>query len=212
MSQNRAQLDKGANNVQAAQNGDIVMSQMTINNVTVVGASTLSVAHVLGGIINRTGPTAGYTDTFPSALELLQACPQLAVGDSFELIIINTVAFANTVAAGAGIVLGANTAIAASSVREYLLTVLATGFTQVAAGATVNTSPLISGLSTADAAQLTAGMGVAGTGIPGGATVTGVNASAGTVTISANATATNQFTALTFTPRIRLDGVRSSTL
>ena len=211
MSQNRAQLDKGANNVQAAQNGDITMSQMNFNNVRVVGAYTLSAAHVLGGIINRTGPTAGYTDTFPSALELLQACPQLSVGDSFELIIINTVAFANTVAAGAGIVLGANTAIAASTVREYLLTVLATGFTQVVAR-TVNTNPVITGLSAADAAQLTAGMGVTGTGIPGGATVIGVNASAGTVTISANATATNQFTALTFTPRIRIDGVRSSTL
>jgi len=211
MGQNRAQVDSGANQVRAQQPGDVVLSQLKSTALATVGAGTLTAAMVLGGIITRTGPVAGYADTFPAASDILAANPQLGVGDSWSLIFINTVAFANTVAAGTGIVLGSNVNIAASLVREYLFTVLAGGAQQIFAANTTNASATITGLSQSQAALLQPGMGVTGTGIAASSVIIGVNSTLGTVTLNNAATATGTV-AITFVPRIQVDGVRSSTL
>lgn len=212
MGQNRAQLDSGANMVFAANPGDITLSQKLLNGNATVGAANLSAPEVLGGILRRTGSTANYADVFPSAESILRACPVLGPGDSFEFTLINTVAFTNTPTGGTGIVMGNNTAQAVSSVRDYLFQVLGNGFTQVASASTVNGSPVITNISAAQIANINIGQGISGTGIPGGATVIGTNLSTGTVTMSANASATGDVVAVTTFPRIRVDGIRSSSL
>lgn len=207
----RTRVDRGANMFSAQQPGECILSQRKFVANAGAAASTLTTAMVLGGIINRTGPGAGYIDTFPSASAILAAANTLSVGDSFGLIFINTVAFAMTAAAGTGIVLGSNVNVAASLVREYLLEVLSTGTEQILQVTTTNASAVLTGLTPAQAAGLMPGMGVTGTGIPASTTILGVNSTAGTVTMSANATATGNV-AGTFFPRISVTGVRSSTL
>lgn len=209
--QTRTRVDRGANMFGAQQPGECILSQKKFIGLATIGAGTITAAMVLTGILNRTGPTAGYTDTFPSASSILAASPTLSTGDSFDLIIRNTVAFALTAAAGTGIVLGSNVDIAASLVREYLLTVLSTGTEQILQVTTTNTSAVLTGLTPAQVAGLMPGMGVTGTGIQALTTILGVNSTAGTVTLSLAATATGSV-AGTFFPRIQLDGVRSSTL
>lgn len=211
MTQNRAQVDGGANQVRQQQPGDIILSQLQQSQLATVGAGNLTAQMVLGGILNRTGPVGAYIDTFPDASAILAAQPQLGVGDSWTFIFRNTVAFAMTAAVGVGIVLGTNTATAASLVREYLLTVLSGGQQQILAINTTNASPVLTGLSPAQAALLQPGMGVTGAGIQAGSTVIGVNSVTGAVTLSLAATATSTV-AGTFFPRIQLDGIRSSTL
>src|SRR4051812_49410088 len=85
------------------------------------GNVTWPVAYVLGGWIDRTGPGAGYADVTPSADQLLAALPDLTRGDNFSLLVSSNVAFANTIVAGTGIVFAGTTAVAASSVREYMI-------------------------------------------------------------------------------------------
>lgn len=211
MAQLKARVDTGSNDVRPQQPNEVVMSQYRYNAITTVGDGTWPAAQILSGIINRSGPVAGYADTLDTAANILAAAPQLTVGDSFSLFVRNTVAFANTVAAGTGIVLGSNTAIAASLVREYLLTVLGIGAAQIYQITTVNASAVITGLTPTQAATLSPGMGVTGTGIQALTTVLGVNSTAGTVTLSLPATASGTV-AGTFFPRIQVEGVRSSTL
>jgi hypothetical protein len=211
MTQNRAQVDGGANNVRQQQSGEIVMSQLKILPLATVGAGTLTAAMVLAGILNRTGPVGAYIDTFPAASDILAANPQLGVGDSWTFVFRNTVAQAMTAAAGVGIILGTNVDTAASLVREYLFTVLSGGVQQIFAANTTNTSATITGLTQSQAALLQPGMGVTGTGIQANSTILGVNSTLGTVTLSLAATATGTV-ALTFFPRIQLEGISSTTL
>jgi hypothetical protein len=50
---------------------------MTLNpsnaNITTAGAATLTIAQVLAGVITRSGPTGGFTDTLPGTAALLAA-------------------------------------------------------------------------------------------------------------------------------------------
>lgn len=211
MAQVKTRVDAGANNVRMQVANDIVIAQYKIAQLATAGNGAPGVTAVLGGVLNRTGPAAAYTDTIPSAAALLAAAPTLTVGDSFSWIVRNTVAFAATLAGGTGIVIGTDTGIAASLVREYLLSVLATGVEGIYQVNTTNNSAVLTGFTATQIAAISPGMGVTGAGIPANATVIGVNSSTNTVTISANATATATVGA-TFFPRIQLDGVRSSTL
>ena len=211
MGVNRAQIDRGGNFVQAQPAGERLLSQSTLVADATAGASTISVAALLAGITQRTGPGAGYTDTFPSAANLLAAQPDLSIGDSFEYTFRNTVAFAMTAAAGEGVVLGTNVDIAASTVRDYAITILSNGPRQIASGNLTNASATVTGIPLSVAAQIQPGQGVTGTGVPANTTVLSVNANTGTVVLSqaATATATN---ALTFFPRYQVQGIRSATL
>ena len=208
----RASVDRGANNVQAAGPGNCVLDQTQAFPITTVGTGVLSAAGILSGIIERTGPTGAYADTLETADNLLAAAPELSAGDSFEFLVRNTVAFANTVAVAEGAELsGSNTAIAASSVRKYLLTILSNGRRSISSANTTNSSATVTGLSQAQAQAITPGMGVTGTGIPAATTVLSVNSATGTVVLSANATATGT-AALTFFPRYNVKGLFTASL
>lgn len=207
----RCQIDRGGNQINGQHVGDLVLSQASLAALTTAGAGTITPGILLAGVIQRTGPGAGYLDTFPTADSLLQAEPDLSIGDSFEILFRNTVAFAMTATASEGVVLGTNVDVAASLVRAYLITILGDGVRQSFTANTTNASPIVTGVSQAVAGQLRPGQGVTGTGIPANSFITSVNYAAGTFTLNANATATGS-PALTTFPRYSLQGLYSATL
>jgi hypothetical protein len=128
--------------------------------ITTVGAGTLTAAAIADGVITRSGPTAAYTDTTDTAVAIVAALLNAAVGESGLVIIKNTVAFPQTLAAGVGVTLSGQTIIPPNSVGFFLVTE-ATATTVSMQGLAVvplTTSPLIvsTALSTVGAGTITA--------------------------------------------------------
>lgn len=215
MSQNTGQIDRGGNNVQKQGPGDMIMDQKKSYAITDAVAAAIPAEAIMSGLIDRTGPGAGYADTWPSADAILAACPDLDTGDAFEFLLVNGVAFADTTAvvANTGVTL-VNGTVTASLIKRFMLTVLAAGRSVILNGVTTNASAIVSlasyGIQAPAAAnlakQVRVGMGVTGTGIPASTTVIAVNTVNGTITLSANATATGT-AALTFVPRVEIRGL-----
>lgn len=181
------------------------------SNVT-VGNATLAVADICQGILNRTGPVGGFTDTFPNADDIIAAMQNPQKGDAFYFTYRNGVAQAMTFAAGTGIVSGIGTlSCAASSTKLYLFTVLATKRSTILVGNQINATAIISGLTNAQIATIEPGMGVTGTNVQANTTVLGVtpsdSATGATVTLSLPVTATLNNNPLSFFPRIQLDAL-----
>jgi hypothetical protein len=198
---------------QPATPGQPVLSQLIPATNTTAGSATLTADQILSGHLQRSGPAAGFTDTWPSADSIVSAMlaaglgPQ--VGDQFRLIYQNTVAFAMTYAAGTGIVTGTGTLnCAASSTRIYFHTLLATKPGTILVGNTVNSGDTLTGFTAAQIATVMPGMGVSGTGIAASSYIIGVNPDTGVITLnSGGVTADGSNIALTFFPRIRLDSI-----
>ena len=136
-------------------------------------------------------------------------------------------------AASSGVVLGSNVNVAASLVRDYLVTILNASPPVNVYGNTTNGSavvtlvtPILIGdydlSNNKGYGQITIGQSVYGTGIPAGATVLGLQqgalAGAGSsaitgFTLSANATATSAAggVLLNLTPTVNITGLRSAT-
>jgi hypothetical protein len=203
--------------------GDVMGGGEILNALTTVGAGTLTGALLTSGIINRTGPVGGFTDTTDSAANIIaaliaqysyQQSPTNGIssgnaiqpGLTFRLRYINTVAFAMTLAAGTGVTITANGNVNASSVKDYLLTVLNGTPQQVFAANQTSGSAVITGLTQFQTSLLSVGQLVTGTNIPGGASVISVQQGVG-VTLSANATATLSLNALTFAPSVSIVGL-----
>jgi hypothetical protein len=214
MSQNRTDINISGNQTRQQGPGDCVMTEMKLTPVATVGNQVLAAGQVINGAILRTGPVGAYGDTLPDAAVLDLAVPDFNAGDSFELLFINTVAFANTLVAGLGVVLGINPTVAASSTRRFLFTCLAAGVNTIAPVTTTNASPLLTGLSATQMMNIQVGMGVTGAGIPANTFVIGINTTPliPVVTLSANCTVTASVVAATFFPRYQVDGIASSTL
>lgn len=195
--------------------GDTLMSQLVPVTETTAGNVTLTAAEILSGWIQRSGPGAGFTDTWPTADSIISQMPDVQVGDCFQLIYQNTVAFAMTFAAGTGIVSGTGTLnVAASVTRIYYHTVLSNKPQSILVGSNTNASAVLTGFTAAQLATIMPGMGVTGTGIAANSVVLGVtgptnsgNGADGTVTLNNNCTSTNANIPFTFFPRIRLDAI-----
>jgi hypothetical protein len=225
--------------------GDVLgMGESLVNGaLATVGAGTWTGALIANAIINRSGPIGGYTDTTdtgnniiaslggawnynplsPDPLKPWAAFANLdaLAGSSFRLLVVNTVAFLLTWAAGAsGIETGSGTLnIAASLWREYLVTVKNATPQQTFNAVTTNASAVVTfaNPSTQPVGAITPGMQVSGAGITAGTLILGVTHTIGYLsglTLSANATLTSVATgvALTFSPNVRFDGLRSGTL
>jgi hypothetical protein len=217
--------------------GDILGGgeSLTAGAIATVGAGTLTGNAIATGIINRTGPTAGYTDTTDTAQNILLALAGNAPdnssgpGTTFRLLFVNTVAFAMTFAVGVGVVAGGGVRdVAASTWREYLFTILNDTPQVSQLSQTTNASPTVTFVlqpgqtaltmgSNIPFVNITPGMIVTGTGIPANTTVLGIRQGQSGligVTLSANATATSPVggVSLIFGPTIRVDGLRSGTL
>lgn len=93
--------------------------------VTATVGTVLTAAQMLTGNILRSGPAAAYTDTTDTAAAIVASIPGAQIGMGYELSIANTVAFAATIAAGAGVTLAGTTALAASSSRKFVVTITA---------------------------------------------------------------------------------------
>jgi hypothetical protein len=202
------------------QRGDVLAGAEQIATLTTAGAGTLTAALLLSGILSRTGPGAGYIDTTDTAQNIINAllannyfgsadmssAGGVEAGTTVRLTYVNTVAFAMTLAAGAGVTLGSNVNISASSVKDYLLTITNGTPTQVYAATTANGSAVITGLLQSQTNDLSVGQSVTGTGIPASTTIISIQPGVG-VTLSANATATGSLVALTFGPSVRIDSL-----
>lgn len=200
-----------------AQAGVQAMSMaQPIANATAAG-TTLSAQEITSGWIQRSnGGGAGFNDTWPSADSIIQAIPDCAVGDCWDLWYQNTVAFAMTFVAGTGIISGTGTLNCAASVtRLYRHTILSNKPQSILVGNNSNGTAILTGFSAAMLATIMPGMGVTGTNVQANAVVLGLNYGDGTtnastggqVTISSNCTGTNLNIPFTFFPRIRLDAL-----
>lgn len=216
--------------------GDLLLLGEAVNqSLVTIGAGTWTATQIVSGLIYRTGPTAGYTDTTDTAAAILaalagnQPAAEVMPGTSFRLLLVNSVAFALTFAAGVGVATGVGVLnVAASTWREYLLTVLNATPSQIITCGTTNASAVVTfvlppgmlslplgSVPNPQGVNITPGATVSGTGITAGTTVIGLTYGQGGitgVTLSANATATNNLVALTFGPTVKIDGLRSGTL
>lgn len=210
--------------VRMTQQGDLIADSEAILTLTNAASQQLTGAQLTSGILLRTGPVAGYADTFPAATDLVAALLNnyyLAAGAyspsglqqnmAFRLRVINSVAFANTVVAGTGVTLGTNVNQAASSWKDYLITILNGSPAVVYTGNTTSGTATVTGLLPVALQNVTVGAIVTGTGIPAATTVIGIGTN-NTITLSANATATNAAVALTFSPAYRVDSLGGGTL
>lgn len=201
-----------------AEAGDLAVTNERIDTLTTAGAGTILAASIAAGILRRTGPGVGYTDTFDTATNILAALsgsPQFGFdakqGVSWRFTFINGVAQAMTAAAGEGIQLGTNVNVAASVIRTYLLTVLNDTPRQAYNVNTTNASPTVGGLTAAQLDTLSVGMMVSGAGITAGTLISAINRSAGTLTLSANASATATGVAQVYSPVINISGLFAGT-
>lgn len=200
--------------------GDVAAWSEIIGALATVGAGTLTAALLLTGILNRTGPTAGYIDTTDTASNIIAAMvgqynyqataltgisSGVAVmpGLTARLRIINTVAFANTMAAGTGVTL-VNGTINASSVKDYLIAVTNGTPQQIFAVNQTNASAVLTGMSQFQTSQLSVGMLVTGSGLSGN--IISIQTGVG-VTLSANASSTLALNAATFSPTVTITGL-----
>ena len=193
--------------------GDLMCAGEVINNaLTTVGSGTILGSMLATGILNRTGPAGAFTDTTDTAGNIIAAIfgginnTGLQNGTTFRLTYINSVAFAATLAAGTGVTLGANTGIAASSVKDYLVTVTNGTPLSVQIANQTNASAVITGMTQAQTNTVAVGQLVTGTNIPAAATVISIQSGIG-VTLSAAATASITSNALTFSPTLRIDSL-----
>ena len=185
-----------------------VMSQRGIASNVTAGAASLSPSDVMQGILNRTGPGAGFADTWPSADQIIAAMENPQVGDEFGLVYRNGVAFLMTFTAGVGIVAGIGTLnCAASSTKLYSHTILSNKRTAIGVCSTTNTDPVLTNVPKDTIKAIMPGMGATGTGIGASAVVLGVSEDKQTVTLSVNSTATADNIAVTFFPRVRVDAL-----
>lgn len=78
-------------------------------------AYTLTVSDIAAGILQVTGLTAGRNLTTPTAAAIIAAYPEMNIGDSIELTVSITTAFAGTWVAGTTITLAGRATTPASS-------------------------------------------------------------------------------------------------
>lgn len=96
---------------------------MLNTNITTVGDGALTAAGLVGGVITRSGSVAAYTDTTATAAAILAALgADTPAGTSKLVFIKNTVAFPETLAAGAGVTLAGQGVIPGLSAGIFLLT------------------------------------------------------------------------------------------
>ena len=94
--------------------GDVAVEFCSPLTITADTNRTLTVADICLGVLNFTGFTAARTLTTDTAANILAAFPQLNIGETVAMQIGITVAFAGTMAAGAGVTLAGKAAVPAS--------------------------------------------------------------------------------------------------
>jgi hypothetical protein len=109
--------------------GNSLAQNISTTSISTAGAGTWTAEAIASGLIVRTGPSEGYTDTTATAAQLVAAFPGAKVGDTFEFTVVNGVAQACTVTGGSGVTGAGTVNISASKIKRYLGI-----FTNVSAG------------------------------------------------------------------------------
>lgn len=99
---------------------------LAATNLTTVGAGTITGAGIAGGVTNRTGSTAAFTDTVDTAANIIAALPNAQVGQSFWWTYYNNTLGNATLANAAGVTV-TGTGIPANQWAQYLVTYTAAG-------------------------------------------------------------------------------------
>lgn len=116
-----------------ARTGDGHLMHASAATMTADAASTITVDKLAGGLILRSGITAGRIDTSDTAANILAAFPEMDIGDSFEVVISNTSGFTQTLAGGANVTASGNLLNLTLSHKHVIFTkTSATAMTMVA--------------------------------------------------------------------------------
>lgn len=98
-----------------------VFDSRTLNQVTNTVGVTYTAAQFIGGVIERSGPTATFSDTTPTATQIIAAIPGIVAGMSFEMTIVNTATRDLTLLAGADVTLALTTGVISATSRRYTI-------------------------------------------------------------------------------------------
>lgn len=148
--------------------GGGVTTGITNTNITTVGNGTLTAAGLVGGLINRSGPTGAFTDTTDSAANIITAIGGFHSGATFFSRIKNGNAQVMTLSAGSGVTLPTTNVVGPFQEAWFYGTVGGTSgsptvtFTHMltaSIGEAINiTNPIITALATNGAGTITAAM------------------------------------------------------
>lgn len=86
---------------------------------TAAGITYTVAQFVNSTLLTRTGPGAGFSDTTPTAAQIVAAIPGCEVGSWFQIYIRNGSSFTLTMLAGAGVTLSFTTTVASGQTRLY---------------------------------------------------------------------------------------------
>ena len=209
--------------------GDCITAALSVAALTTAGAGTITAAMIAAGVIRRTGPTAGYTDTWPTAAQIAELAKSYgnmvdwSPGIGFMVRHINTVAYAATMAvpASSGISLSTAkystvTANAASQWRDYFVELVSEPVAaSLATAAITNGSKKIVPAAELAYGSVAPGMSVYGTGIGASALVTHVVhgvSGISEVWVDTNSTADNAAASVTFTPTVVIHSIGAGDL
>ena len=91
-------FDKGLQ--RPARVGDGMLAFLSKSAITADAASTITAAMIQGGLILRSGATAGRIDTTDTAALILAALPEMDIGDTYLFAVSNTSTQTITLAGG----------------------------------------------------------------------------------------------------------------
>jgi hypothetical protein len=209
--------------------GDVLLTGVLAAAITTAGAATLTAGAVLGGVIRRSGPAAGFTDTWPTAEQICAALrghgnnADHVPGLGVSLRYINTVAQANTMAVPANEGISLSTAVyssvvncAASSYRDYFIELVSAPVPAISvAGTTANGTKKLVLNAEASPGSIVPGMSVYGTGVGASAKVTHViygAAGVKEVWVDVNSTADGSNITISLKPTVVVHSTGSGTL
>lgn len=148
--------------------------ETVVSNTT---GTTILAAALVGGQINRSGPTGAYTDTTDTAAHIVAALPSFLVGAQFYVVFKNATTFSQTLAAGAGVTLPGTVLVPALTASNYFVTIGGTSASPTATFTHVGTMPIHTSASISDpqtVALSTVGAGtITAAGIYAGVTLRG---------------------------------------
>lgn len=104
-----------------ARAGDGFYSNVIRTPITADSAQVITIAAILGGLILRSGATAGRTDTSDTAANILAAAPAMDIGDSIEFTVSNTSGFSITLAGGTGVTASGNLIVLTLTDKRVIL-------------------------------------------------------------------------------------------
>lgn len=202
-------------NPRQIQLGDVMCSAEQLPTTIAPNAVTVTGQLLANSLIQST-ETANATYTLDTAANIILALQSIVNvaniqnGTTWRIRHVNnaafTVTYASTANTGTSV---ASAVINASSVKDFLVTVTNGTPAQTFAGTTVNASAVVGGFTQSQCAQLSPGM-IVTNAVAGlqGTTILAVNVTAGTVTMSGNANATNAVAvAIAFSPVVALQGL-----